>query len=282
MSRLSARVRAAVHDSSHSALKAPIRFAHRVVVQAQLAGVTAVDAVRYRRDAEPEWLADQLTICAKTFLRPATARRLVTSSRRVFSGRIVIADDSPDPMSSPDDHTVIVPLPFNSGVPTGRNAALARVETPYTLVTDDDAVFTKATDLAGVVGYLDANPDVDAVCARLIELPRWYAVGSDGALFAGAVTPLRVAGEVIDGLRVVLKGPQVYVGRTAALRTVPYDERIRMVEHRDFFSMASGRLVFVEDPGFVAFHARTPFNRTYTSYRNDVSADLRYVAVKWS
>ena len=34
-----------------------------------------------------------------------------------------------------------------------------------------------------------------------------------------------------------------------------------MVDHRDFFSSASGRLVFVCAPTLVAYHARTPFNR---------------------
>jgi hypothetical protein len=29
------------------------------------------------------------------------------------------------------------------------------------------------------------------------------------------------------------------------------------------------------------FHARTPFNRTYTSYREDVARDLAYLARKW-
>ena len=64
------------------------------------------------------------------------------------------------------------------------------------------------------------------------------------------------------------------VGRTDRLREVPYDEHIRMVDHRDFFSSASGRLVFVQAPGLVLFHARTPFNREYTSYREDVAAPV--------
>ena len=70
-----------------------------------------------------------------------------------------------EPMAAPDERTTVVALPFNSGVPRGRNAALAAVATPYALVTDDDVVFTAASDLLGAVAYLEDNPDVDAVCA---------------------------------------------------------------------------------------------------------------------
>ncbi len=263
----------------------PLRWGHRATVRAQLAGVAAVDRVRHpRSDEDDAWLAERLTITAKTFMRPATARRLVRTARRTFTGRIVLADDSPEPMAPPDDRTTVLALPFNSGVARGRNAALAAVGTPYAMVTDDDVVMTRGTDLAGTVAYLEQNPDVDAVCALLIELPRWYAwpYGDERELMPGHLPPTRAHGELIDGLPVVMKGPQVFIGRTDRLREVPYDENIRMVDHRDFFSSASGRLVFVQAPGLVAFHARTPFDRTYTAYREDVSADLGYLARKWN
>jgi beta-1,4-N-acetylgalactosaminyltransferase 2 len=263
---------------------APLRWAHRGAVRTQLGSVATVDRFRARHTAEDDaWLAERLTITAKTFLRPATARRMVRTARRTFTGPIVIADDSPEPMAAPDELTTVVALPFNSGVPRGRNAALAAVATPYAMITDDDVVFTAASDLLGAVAYLEDNPDVDAVCATLIELPRWYRwpYGDERELLPGHLAPLRAFGEVIDGLAVVMKGPQVFVGRADALRQVPYDENIRMVDHRDFFSSAAGRLVFVQDPGLVVFHARTPFDKEYTSYRDDVTSDMAYLAGKW-
>ena len=263
----------------------PLRWAHRGVVRTQLAFVAAADRSRARHTAENDaWLAERLTITAKTFLRPATARRMVRTARRTFTGPIVIADDSREPMPPPDDRTTVVALPFNSGVPRGRNAALAAVRTPYALVTDDDVVFTAGSDLLGAVAYLEDNPEVDAVCATLVELPRWYRwpYGDERELLPGHLPPLRAHGEMIDGLPVIMKGPQVFVGRTDRLREVPYDEQIRMVDHRDFFSSAAGRLVFVQDPGLLVFHARTPFDKEYTSYRDDVSADLEYLGVKWT
>lgn len=264
---------------------APLRWAHRAAVRTQLGTMGAIGRVRVRRSAARDaWLAERLTITAKTFLRPATAERMVRTARAAFTGRIVIADDSPTPMAPPDDRTTVLALPFNSGVATGRNAAIAAVTTPYVMVTDDDAVFTRGTDLAAAVSYLEDNPEVDAICATLVELPRWYvwAYGDEGELFPGHLPPLRPFGEVVDGLPVVLKGPQVYLARTERLREVPYDEQLRMVDHKDFFSRACGRLVFVRAPGLVLFHARTPFDAAYTSYREDTAPDLAYLGRKWS
>ncbi len=263
---------------------APLRLAHRATVRSQLGAVAALDRLKVRRDREQDdWLAERLTVTAKTFLRPATARRFVRTTRRAFTGRIVLADDSPEPMAAPDGRTTVLGLPFNSGVAVGRNAAIAAVTTPYVMVTDDDVVMTAGTDLAGAVAFLEEHPEADAVCATLIELPRWYTwpYGDERELFPGHLAPLRPPGDAIGGLPVVMKGPQVYVARTDRLREVPYDENIRMVDHRDFFSSASGRLVFVSAPQLVAFHARTPFDQKYTSYRDDVAKDLAYLGRKW-
>jgi beta-1,4-N-acetylgalactosaminyltransferase 2 len=264
---------------------APVRLAHRGVVRSQLGVAGAVDRMRTRHDpGTDDWLAQQLTVTVKTFLRPATARRFVRGARSTFTGRIVVADDSPEPMGAPDERTSVLAMPFNSGVTVGRNAAIAAVGTPYVMVCDDDVVMTAATDLAGAVAFLEEHPEADAVCATLIELPRWYTLtyGDERELFPGHRPPLLPHGAHVGGLPVLMKGPPMYVARTDRLRRVPYDEKIRMVDHRDFFSSASGRLVFVMAPELVAFHARTPFDKKYTSDREDVARDMAYLARKWT
>jgi hypothetical protein len=37
----------------------------------------------------------------------------------------------------------------------------------------------------------------------------------------------------------------------------------------------------VQDPGLVVFHARTPCDKEYTSYRDDVTRDMAYLGQKW-
>ena len=98
---------------------APVRLAHRATVRSQLGAVAALDRLKVRRDREQDdWLAERLTVTAKTFLRPATARRFVRTTRRTFTGRIVLADDSPEPMAAPDDQTTVLACRSTPGWPS--------------------------------------------------------------------------------------------------------------------------------------------------------------------
>ncbi|MCT1459815.1 glycosyltransferase [Aestuariimicrobium sp. p3-SID1156] len=259
-----------------------LRPLHRALTSTMLFGVGAVDAWRHRGEQPDARLAQEVTIAVKTFERPEAVKRFVRSARRVFDGRIVVADDSREPWRTSEPGVEVVELPFNSGVTRGRNAALERVETPYVIVADDDLVFTHGTDWVRALDYLERNPEVDAVAPILVEVPRWYTIiFDDDQLFAKRKDPLREPGEVIDGLPVRLKTPQVYLARTESIRRIGWDEQIRMLDHKDFFSRASGELVFVQDEAIMVFHARTPWNREYNRHRNDVEADRRYLQRKW-
>lgn len=264
---------------------APLRVAYRGLTTANLALVRVLDARRApaRTSADRAEVAERVTIAVKTFERPAMIRRFVRSARRVFDGRIVVADDSRVPFSSDDPRVDVIALPFNSGVAIGRNAALAAVETEYVFVTDDDIVLTALTDLAVLMDYLDHNPEVDLVGVTLIDLPvRKLHDRESSPLFPGVAEPRIPFGTVIDGQIVVGKVAQVYLARTESLRKVGWEENLRMVDHRDFFSRASGVLVSVQHDGVVAYHAQTPFDARYARYREDVAADLAYLGRKWS
>ncbi|MEO5609103.1 MAG: glycosyltransferase family A protein [Ornithinibacter sp.] len=265
----------------------PLRVVYRAATVAQLAGVRALDrlgAVQGGRvDAgERAESARRVTVIAKTFERPKVADRLVRTLRRVFDGRILIADDSRTPMTSTDALVDVIPLPFNSGVAIGRNAALDAVDTDYVLVTDDDIVFTAGSDIDAARRHLDEHPEIDMIGFLLVEVPRWRAIdtGPD-ALFPGHREPLRRWGELVGGLPVRYKIAQVYLARTEAVRRVRWDPAIRMVDHRDFFSRAAGEIVVVVAQSIRAYHARTPFDAHYTSYRDDTAADLRYLGRVW-
>ena len=263
---------------------APVRWGFRAVTAAQVWAVTALDRAR-EQGPSPEQrraTAERVTMTAKTFERPDTARRLVRSTRRVFDGRIVVADDSRTPMAPPGPGVHVIGLPFNVGVSVGRNAALDTVDTEFVLVTDDDIVFTAAAGINRAMDYLDETPEVDMVGFLRVELPLWFAYdhGAD-ALFAGHAPPLRRHDEVINGLPVRYKLAQIYLARTEAVRRVRWDEHIRMVDHRDFFSRAAGQIVAVLDPESRVYHVRTPFKAGYTAHREDVAADLAYLQRRW-
>jgi len=263
---------------------APLRLAYRATERTQVALVRRVDHAQFGSATAQERaeVARRVTMTVKTFERPDVLRRCLASARAVFDGRIVVADDSRVPVERLGPGIDVIALPFNSGVPVGRNAALDAVGTEFVFVTDDDVVFTAASDIVAAMNYLDDNEVVDLVALTRVDLPRWRAVapGAD-ALFPGAEDPRVPFGAIVDGLPVVPKTPQLYLARTASIQRVRWDERLRMVDHRDFFSRAAGRIVCVQADTIRAYHMRTPFDPFYSSYREDVAADLRTLAGLW-
>lgn len=263
----------------------PLRAGYRGAERSQLALLRTIDRARCTppTPGERAEVAERVTMTVKTFERPHVLRRCLASARTVFDGRIVVADDSRVPVSGLGAGIDVVPMPFNSGVPAGRNAALDAVETEFVLVSDDDIVFSLASDLVAAMNFLDDHPDVDLVALARIDLPHWRAVIHLGpeALFAGAAEPLVPYGQLIGGLPVVPKTPQLYLARTASIQKVRWDERLRMVDHRDFFSRAAGVLVCVQAMTIHAYHLRTPFEPFYTAHREDVAADLALLGRIW-
>lgn len=263
----------------------PLRRGYHVAEAMQLRVLGLVD----RRSHEPPTpderaeVARRVTMTVKTFERPHVLRRCLASARLVFDGRIVVADDSREPVRDAGENVDVLALPFNSGVSVGRNAALDAVETEFVLVSDDDIVFTIASDVVAAMHFLDDHPEVDLVALARIDLPHWRAVLHTGAdaLFEGAADPLVPYGTLIEGQPVVSKTPQLYLARTASIQKVRWDERLRMVDHRDFFSRAAGVLVSVQATTIHAYHLRTPFAPFYTAHREDVAGDLQTLARLW-
>jgi hypothetical protein len=117
----------------------------------------------------------------------------------------------------------------------------------------------------------------------LVDLPVRKLVDRNASpLFPGSGEPRIPLGTMIDELPVVGKVAQVYLARTESVRAVGWDENLRMVDHRDFFSRASGRLVTVQHDRVLAYHAQTPFDASYARYREDVADDLAYLGRTWA
>ena len=177
----------------------------------------------------------------------------------------------------------VLELPFNTGISVGRNAGVAATETEFCLITDDDTVFSRASNLHLLLSYLRDNPEVDIACLLLVNLPQRKFVDSrEDDLYAGADPPLRDYDDLIGGMPVRYMVPNVFMARTEALRQVMWDEDLPLVEHTDFFSRASGKLVSVIFTHAVCYHAQTPFDQHYVSYRRNVGEYLHRAQHKWA
>jgi len=65
------------------------------------------------------------------------------------------------------------------------------------------------------------------------------------------------------------------------LKLVGWDERIKRLDHADFFTRAKGVLVTVYNPEFKILHAQTPFDRHYLSKRYDLGQDRLVLRMKY-
>lgn len=104
---------------------------------------------------------------------------------------------------------------------------------------------------------------------------------STASLFAYRGQPRVRQGTLIDGLPVAYKVPNFYVARTEAVRRIGYDDRLKRLDHNDFFTAAYGELVCVIDHRMVCLHAHSYFDGHYQSFRTDTAADSRLLSDKW-
>ena len=255
-----------------------LRRAYQGLTTAEIAAATVWAARRRVPPTDP----GNVTLAIKTFERPQVLRRMLTSVRRVYSGPIVIADDSETPFTSTDPLVEVVEMPFDSGVGAGRNALIDAVTTEYLWMADDDMILLPDFDLPRVLRYLAYNPEVDLCGGRVINLPRWDSADYlSSPLFAYPGRPRRPQGMLIGGLPVHHKVPNVYVARTARLAAVRYDRALKRVDHTDFFTTAHGTLLSVCDPRMACLHAKSYFDPHYLAFREDMVADMAHLARKW-
>jgi glycosyltransferase involved in cell wall biosynthesis len=217
-------------------------------------------------------LVREATALVKTFERPHIVRRLVTSIRRLYPTlRIVVVDDSRDPVALEGVETIV--MPYDSGISAGRNEALRRVTTEYVIILDDDLVFFRRTRLEDALDLMVSHPEIDIMGGELINLPLLTArplAQAAGRIFTADSDPPFPVGRRIGGLVVCEKVPNFFVARRDRLALVPWDPRLKRMEHADFFTRALGVLTTVFNPHLKALHARTPFDADYMAKRLDV------------
>lgn len=256
----------------------PLRVLASPVYDALVAAELGLDRTR-PQPAPDRSLDGSLTALIKTFERPRTVERLVSSIRvRYPSLPIIVVDDSRAPRELPGVETIV--LPFDSGVSAGRQAGLERVRTPNVLVLDDDFVFSRSTDLAAAVEKLIAP--IDILGGQLIDLPSLRRRPPPvGQIFGTSAKPIVAIGTSLHGLPICDKVANFYVARTDRLGLVGWNAELRRIDHADFFTRALGVLVTAFDRELVAFHVQTPFDRAYMSHRMNFARDQVILAARW-
>lgn len=247
-----------------------VAVGYEVLVRMELICERVLDSLSPVREAGE---LEDLTAVIKTFERPRKLKRLVSSIKRRYPClSIIVVDDSESPTTLAGVQTI--GMPFDSGVSAGRNAGLAHVETNYVVMLDDDFVFNRHTNLADAYRKIAGNPVIDILAGEVIYLPLRIVHDYEGAgLFPSDRTPLYPAGSTISGLKVMNKVPNFYIGRAARIRQVGWDNRLKRIDHADFFTRAIGVLTSVQDPVLKILHHPTYFDKKYLKKKQAVEQD---------
>ena len=238
---------------------------------------------------EQKLVREQVTFLFKSFERQNLAKKLYRNIQRYYPGvRVIIVDDSRKALELSGPGLEIIQLPFNVGLSAGLNRGLEKVETPFVIRMDDDELLTPSTKFHEQLRFLLAHPEVDLAGV----LPMNFPVKKDwrnkelnmyrGFSMANAPKPLKIPhGTWLDESHIVLgKVPNIFAARTEAYRALGYDDRIRMIDHHEFFYRAAGNLTAVLDPACFVIHNHCPFKYSYQVYRADIAGDKRYIAQK--
>ena len=187
------------------------------------------------REAEP-W-EKNTTILVKTFLRPECILRLVFSIRKYYSHvPIIIVDDSEEKLFEQGQNILnilSIHMPYYSGVSQGRNEGVKHIKTKYTILLDDDMLFTHKSKMSRLYEYLEQNPNTTLISAKLSDR------GPYRALFERTPTELKIHNDKY----LYQQGPVTYshralncfMCRTQLLVNVPWDNNLKTEEHTEHF-----------------------------------------------
>lgn len=188
----------------------------------------------------------RLTAIVRTCERPASVERLVRSVRRHYPQlRMLVADDSRQPR--PVDGADWIRLPADIGVGAGRNAALARVRTPFFLLLEDTHELTRRSRIEQLLDLV-AHSRVDFAAGDCVRCQRWLGLFTSRKPDAGHGTfefaadgltlrpGFRAGG---DSYQAVDLAHNFFVARTDKVRSMGgWDPQLLIDERIEFFVRA--------------------------------------------
>ena len=130
---------------------------------------------------------NRITFLIKSFLRDTRTENCVASIEKFYpESKIFIIDDGYKTERNEKfykeveekGHKVLWLPEFDMGISVGRNRALENIKTEYTLVGDNDFVYTKDSGVERMLEVLEARPDIDIVCGGIFENGKhWHYEG---------------------------------------------------------------------------------------------------------
>jgi hypothetical protein len=201
-------------------------------------------------------VAARVTFIVKAFERPTCIRRLLSSIVDSYPGAsVVVLDDSESPLLAAGElrklrrqlNLTYVHSEYDIGLSEGRNRMVGLVHTPLVLLLDDDFILPKASlGLEELLPALEGGTfDIAGGCVDSPQGSAWsytFAEG-DGVLTQSAYLPCAreatgVPPDYMTQSTACWRADSIlnfFLARTEFLQSVPWDPRLKVGEHEDFF-----------------------------------------------
>lgn len=192
-------------------------------------------------------MTEDFTLLVKTIMRPVKVIRLLHSVRDLYDFPIIVVDDGPEEshlsLSAMSELGVLYrTYDEDIGIGTCYNDALGRVNTPYTIICDDDNRFTGATAVAKWLPFLDHGIyDLVGGAVRrtrggqlqsYVGTFEWGQHYHDGYDVHMRRIETRNLQEPLSGAQFVMNW---FAARTDFLRANPWDTELKVCRHEDWF-----------------------------------------------
>ena len=217
------------------------------------------------------YIENNTTICIKTIYRQKLLDTHLTDIRKLLPNiRIIIADDSDEKYKLKNKQVInkfknieYIPLPYDSGLSKGRNEAVKNVKTKYTILTDDSRVITDINEIYNLMIFLDENYKYSVICANIKERGKFtYMFESihltddiskksiNSKLEINNILKKNNKIDVLieklntNKLNLINKDLQLYethigvncfMAKTDILKKYPWDNKLKLGEHKHFF-----------------------------------------------
>ncbi len=196
-----------------------------------------------------------------TFERPACAERLVAQILARFPYMpIIVIDDSKE--ARPIPNVQYVHTDFDIGISAKRNLGVTLTQTEYVFHCDDDNVLIPES-LIGEAEFLLEGSGVDLLGLKEVNNEYYGVFARDG----DTVRYLKADIGTIGDVTLYDFVPNLWIAKTAALKTHRWDDSLKTGEHFAFFYEHNKRLI-------VGFTDRVQFghapmtNSVYAAHRN--------------
>ena len=208
-------------------------------------------------------IQQNVTICLKTLYRKDLLYTNLNEIRKIMPNiKIIVADDSDDTYKIKNKNIInkfknieYLDLPYDSGLSYGRNKAVEKVNTKYTIITDDSRCITDTKQLGNLIKFMDNNEKYDLISGNVLE--RGKFAGKFTYLFDIDDKPkimntinqndkikIKIKHKNINDLKIIdnnLKlykthiGVNCFIARTTVLKKHKWDNNLKLREHKHFF-----------------------------------------------